>query len=220
MCDVPATLIHLVRHGEVHNPQGVLYGRIEGFHLSELGVKMAAAAAGHFAGHPITAIHASPLQRAQESAAPWAEEFGVGIRTEDRLIEPWNKFEGRSSEFRSVLTRPSEWPWVANPFKPSWGEPYTEVGKRMIAAIDDAWEAADHGEVVMVSHQLPIVMVQRAVAGTHLWHDPRDRRCSLSSVTTLARVVDPVSGAPRYREVSYLEPAARLLAEAVDTGAV
>jgi broad specificity phosphatase PhoE len=217
---VTASLIHLVRHGEVHNPEGVLYGRIPGFGLSELGHDMAAATAGHFSGHPIDSLYCSPLQRAQESAAPWAEATGLTPTIDERFIEPTNRFEGRSHEFRGVLNHPSEWHWIANPFRPSWGEPYRQVAARMLAGIDDAWEAADGGEVVIVSHQLPIVMVQRAVSGVHLWHDPRDRRCALSSVTTLARIADARPGERRYREVSYLEPAARLLAEATDTGAV
>lgn len=220
MDDVAATLIHLVRHGEVHNPDGVLYGRIPGFHLSALGHQMAAATAEHLAGHDIRTLYASPLQRAQESAAPWASAFGLEIRTEDRIIEPHNKFEGGTVEFGpALLTRPKTWPWILNPMLPSWGEPFVEVAARMIAAIDDAWAAADDGEVVMVSHQMPIVMVQRAVAGQKLWHDPRKRRCSLSSITTLERV-KAAPGAPRYREVGYHEPAASLLAGAVDSGAV
>jgi broad specificity phosphatase PhoE len=118
------------------------------------------------------------------------------------------------------VLRPATWPLIVNPFKPSWGEPFVQVAKRMIAAVDDAWDAADGGEVVMVSHQLPIVMVQRAMAGKHLWHDPRQRRCTLSSITTFVRLDDAEPGEVRYREVDYREPAAALLATAIDTGAV
>jgi len=218
---VAASLIHLVRHGEVFNPDGVLYGRIPGFHLSELGASMAAAAADHLAGRPLAALYSSPLQRAQESAAPWASAFGLEIRTEDRLIEPTNKFEGGTLEFGpSLLRHPHTWPWIVNPFKPSWGEPFASVAARMIAAIDDASAGADGGEVVMVSHQMPIVMVQRAVAGKKLWHDPRQRRCTLSSITSFERIDQVAPGSPRYREVDYQEPATALLARAVDTGAV
>jgi broad specificity phosphatase PhoE len=212
---VAATLIHLVRHGEVYNPRGILYGRIPGSHLSELGHRMAAAAADQLAGHPITALYSSPLQRAQESARPWSERFDLEIVTDERLIEPFNKFEGKKFEFGpAVLTRPGVWPWVINPFKPSWGEPYVNVIDRMLAAIDDAWNAADGGEVVMVSHQMPIVMVQRAVAGKRPFHDPRHRRCHLSSITTLQKRGE------RFVEVGYQDPAAELLAQAIDTGAV
>ena len=199
----------------------MLYGRIPGFHLSELGASMASSAAAHLAGRPVTNLYASPLQRAQESAAPFAETFGLEIQTEPRIIEPHNKFEGGTVEFGpSLLLHPKTWPWIYNPFLPSWGEPFSQVAARMISAVDAAWDAADGGEVVMVSHQMPIVMLQRAVAGVHLWHDPRKRRCTLSSITTFERRDDAAPGAPRYREVDYQEPAAELLARAIDTGAV
>ena len=210
-----ASLIHLVRHGEVYNPKGILYGRLPGYHLSELGQRMAAAAAGELTGRPITALYASPLQRAQESAAPWSAKFGLDIVTDERLIEPTNRFEGEKFEFGpAVLTKPRVWRWVINPWKPSWGEPYVSVIERMIAAIGDAWDAAEGGEVVMVSHQMPIVMVQRFVAGAKPFHDPRHRRCHLSSITTLRKEGD------RFVEVGYQDPAAELLAGSIDTGAV
>lgn len=216
-----ASLLHLVRHGEVYNPTGILYGRIPGFHLSELGQRMAETAAEHLAARPVTALFASPLQRAQESAAPWAAGFELEITTEDRLIEPSNRFEGKTFEFGpAVLTKPAIWPWIINPFRPSWGEPFVSVASRMLAALDSAWESTETGEAVLVSHQMPIVMVQRSVAGKHLWHDPRLRRCTLSSITTFERVTDAASGASRYREVNYAEPALPLLATAIDSGAV
>ncbi len=217
---MPASLVHLVRHGEVHNPDGILYGRIPGFHLSELGHQMAAAAAQSLAGRQVTQLYASPLQRAQESAQPWAEAFDLEIVTDERLIEPTNKFEGRKFEFGpQVLTRPRSWPWVLNPFRPSWGEPFASVADRMMAVIEDAHASVDDGEVVLVSHQMPIVMVQRFLSGRKLYHDPRKRRCSLSSITTLA-LRDPVEEGPRFIEVNYQDPAAELLAQSIDSGAV
>ena len=209
---MPATLIHLVRHGEVHNPEGVLYGRIPGYRLSELGVKMARAAADSLASNPVTRLYASPLQRAQESAQPWAERFGLEIRTDERLIEPHNWFEGRI--MREALRRPASWIQLRNPLKPSWGEPFTSVRDRMLAVVADAWEQTERGEVVLVSHQMPIVMVARAVKHLRLAHDPRQRRCSLSSITTLKRDGEV------FVEVNYQEPVGALLQAAIDLGAV
>lgn len=200
-----------MRHGEVHNPEGILYGRIEGFGLSERGHRMAQLAARSLAAHPVTAVYASPLQRAQQSAAPWAEQFGLPVATEDRLIEPWNDFEGGRMNLVAILRSPGR---VRNPFRPSWGEPYTEVRDRMLAAMTEAWQAADGGEVVMVSHQMPIVTVSRALGGQKLHHDPRKRRCTLSSITSFARIGDS------FAETGYQEPAAGLLADSVDSGAV
>jgi broad specificity phosphatase PhoE len=211
---VPADILHLVRHGEVDNPTRVLYGRIPGFHLSELGRRMAQSAADAFAGRDIRALYASPLERAQESAAPWSKAFELDIRSEPRIIEPANKFEGTRVRFPQVLAQPHVWPWVVNPLRPSWGEAYRSIADRMNAAMRDAWNAADGGEVVMVSHQLPIWMVARRAHGEPLFHDARKRRCNLSSVTSFA-LRDG-----RFVETAYLDPAADLLAASTDLGAV
>jgi broad specificity phosphatase PhoE len=204
-----------VRHGEVFNPDHVLYGRLEGFHLSELGKRMAASAAESMTGHPITALYASPLLRAQESAEPWARLFGLPIVTEERIIEPTNKFEGGTARLRaSILLKPRYWPWIYNPWRPSWGEPFAKIAKRVLAAMDDAWSAADGGEVVMVSHQSPIWMATRRINGRSLPHDPRSRRCTLSSITSFERREG------RWIEVDYRDPARELLAASIDLGAV
>ena len=209
-----ATLIHLVRHGEVHNPDGILYGRLPGFGLSDLGKRMAAAAAKELAGRDIRSLYASPLQRAQESAAPWATDYKLAIRTDERLIEPTNRFEGGKNEFGlGAFLKPRIWPWIINPWKPSWGEPYTQVTRRMLSVIGEAW-AANDGEVVMVSHQMPIVMVQRNLGGLKPMHDPRSRRCQLSSITTLRREGES------FVEVGYRDVSSELLAQSIDEGAV
>jgi len=210
---VPADLVHLVRHGEVHNPDGVLYGRIPGYHLSERGHRMAELAAASLADHPVTAIIASPLQRTRESAEPWTRRFGLPLRIDERLIEPVNRFEGLNLR-RALPRSPQHWPYLLNPWRPAWGEPFASIAARVLAAVAQAHAEAPGGEVVLVSHQLPIWMVARSVAGARLAHDPRRRRCSLSSITTLAHRDG------RFVEVGYQEPAAELLAESVDQGAV
>lgn len=218
---MPATRIHLVRHGEVHNPGRVLYGRLPGFGLSELGTRMAAASAHawHDAGVDVRRIVASPLQRTQESAAPWAAAYGLDVSLDERLIEPTNRYEGQRPGFtKRSITRPGEWPWIANPFRPSWGEAYESIANRMLAAVTSAWESVDGGDVVLISHQLPIWTVHRKLAGEPLWHDPRKRRCDLSSITTLERV--PATSSGRFTEVGYADPAAALRVSAVDEGAV
>jgi broad specificity phosphatase PhoE len=214
---MPATRIHLVRHGEVHNPDRVLYGRLPGFGLSELGIRMAAASATAWktAGVDVRRIVASPLQRTQESAAPWSKLYGLDVS----LIEPTNRYEGQPPGFtKRSVRRPAEWPWIANPWRPSWGEAYESIANRMVAAITTAWESVEDGDVVLVSHQLPIWMVHRRLAGEPLWHDPRKRRCDLSSITTLERV--PATSSGRFTEVGYADPALELRASAIDEGAV
>ena len=179
-------IVHLVRHGEVENPGGVLYGRLPGFHLSEAGRLMAKAAADFLAGRDITVLRSSPLERAVETAEPIAAEFGLEIEIDQRLIEPWNHFEGmRFGVGDGALRQPRHWVHLRNPFRPSWGEPYQDVAARVLAAVADAADAAAGHEAVCVSHQLPIWVARRTVQGQPRWHDPRRRQCALGSVTSL-----------------------------------
>lgn len=180
------TTVHLVRHGEVDNPEGVLYGRRDGFHLTQLGHDMAAGLAEDFADRDIRAVVASPLERAIETATPTAEKLGLPIKTDRRLIEADNKFEGVAvNKNPLILAHPRYWSWYLNPLQPSWGEPYLEIVKRMSGVISDAIDLAAGGEAVLVSHQLCIWTMRRFVEKKPLAHDPRRRECSLCSVTSL-----------------------------------
>jgi len=196
-----ATVVHLVRHGEVANPDGILYGRIPGFGLSEDGQMMAKAAADFMVGRDVTVLRSSPLERAQQTAEPIAAQLGLQIETDDRLIEPWNHFEGLNVGVGDgALRSPEHWIYLRNPFKPSWGEPYVEVSARVLAAAEDAAKAAYGHEAICVSHQLPIWVARRSVEGKRLWHDPRRRQCALGSVTSL------IYSGGRFMSVSYFEP--------------
>lgn len=197
----PATIVHLVRHGEVANPGGVLYGRLPDFHLSEDGKVMAKAAANFLAGRDVVLLRSSPLDRARETAEPIAAQLGLPVEVDDRLIEPWNHFEGMTVGVGDgSLRAPRHWVYLRNPFRPSWGEPYTEVAARVLAAAADAAKAASGHEAVCVSHQLPIWVSRRSAEGRRLWHDPRRRQCALGSVTSLHYAGD------RLTSVSYAEP--------------
>ncbi len=210
---VVARALHLVRHGEVHNPAGVIYGRLPGFRLSERGQAMAAMTARALGDLPIRRLVASPLLRTQQSAQPIADLFGLPIESDDRLIESGNRLEGRVSRGGALFADVKDWPLFRNPLQPSWGEPYIRIVERMLQALRDIHESTEDGDVAIVSHQLPIWMVHRRVAGKPLPHDPRRRRCALSSVTSFTwrdgRLV----------ETAYADPAASLLAAAVDQGA-
>lgn len=180
------TIVHLVRHGEVHNPERILYGRIPDYHLSSRGRSMAARTAASFAGHDVVALYSSPLERAQETAQPFAETLGLDVRIDDRLLEAGNQFEGlRVKGFRSQLWNPVRWPLMVNPLLPSWGEHYEDIAERMMDAIWDIREEAEGHEAIIVSHQLPIVCVQRHVQGKFLAHNPAARQCDLASVSSL-----------------------------------
>ncbi|HVE73852.1 MAG TPA: histidine phosphatase family protein, partial [Mycobacteriales bacterium] len=137
------TTVHLLRHGEVHNPGLVLYGRLPGFGLSADGQQMARDAALALRDRDVTVLLASPLQRAQETAGPLAEAFGLEIGTAERLIESENIFEGRTVGVGDgALGSPRNWQHLRNPFRPSWGEPYLQIAQRMLAAAEAARDAA------------------------------------------------------------------------------
>jgi len=202
-----SSTVHVVRHGEVHNPQKILYGRQPGWTLSERGNKMAATLGDWSKNINLGALHVSPLQRAQETAAPIAAAHNIEITTDERLIEAANIFEGKPFGVGDgVLRHPSAWKHLWNPWKPSWGEPYEEQIKRMLAAVFAARDAAKGKDAIVVSHQLPIWILRSAIEGRRLLHDPRKRECSLASVTSIHFDDDEmISG------VSYSEPAAHLL---------
>ena len=196
------TVIHLLRHGEVSNPRGVLYGRLPGFHLSPDGEHMAKAAAAFLAGRDVTVLLSSPLERALETASPVAAQFGLEARVDERLIEPWNYFEGERFDIGfPALRRPANWPRMANPFRPSWGEPYVSIAARMHAVMADAAGQARGHEAVLVSHQLAIWVARRAAENRRLWHHPARRECALGSVTSFTYREDVIVG------ISYAESA-------------
>jgi len=199
--------VHVIRHGEVENPQKILYGRQPGWRLSEHGQAMASTLGEWAKAIDLAALHVSPLQRAQETAAPIAAAHNISITTDDRLIEAANIFEGKPFGIGDgVLKHPSAWRYLYNPWKPSWGEPYDEQIARMLAAIFDANKAANGKDAICVSHQLPIWILRSAIEGRSLIHDPRKRECSLASVTSVHFDDEGlISG------ISYSEPAKHLL---------
>lgn len=213
---MPADRIHLVRHAEVNNPDGVLYGRLKNYFLTDLGLRMAEAAAADIKslGRPVTALFCSPLERARQSAEPLQRTFGLTPIVDERVIEPYNVFEGKRISGGQLLIKPHLWFHLRKPSAPSWGEPYLSIVERMLAAIDDAYHSVASGDVVIVSHQLPIWMVHSSVKGLKLAHDPRQRRCALSSVTSF----EMRDG--KLVEVDYRDPAHELRKTAKDEGAV
>jgi len=208
------TVVHLLRHGEVENPAKILYGRLPGYHLSDRGRAMADRARDYFLatycdGPGIARVVTSPMERAQETAAPLAAALGLDIAVDGRLIEASNLFQGKAFGVGDgALRSPAAWRHLYNPFRPSWGEPYSLLAQRMHAALAAAREAAPGRHSVLVSHQLPIWIARLAAENRHFWHDPRRRQCALASVTSFhyddAQLV----------LISYAQPAADLVAGA------
>jgi broad specificity phosphatase PhoE len=208
------TRVHLVRHGEVFNPDKVLYGRLPGYRLSDAGLRMADVAAEALRDKDIRLLLTSPLERAVQTAEPIGKAYDLTPRADDRLIESASNFEGRSiaAGVRSFLA-PRSLRYLRNPFLPSWGEPYAETASRMLAAVTGARDEVRGHEAVCVSHQLPIYVLRRFVEGRRLWHRPDRRQCGLASITTLTWY-----GA-RLASVTYTEPAFALAGKASTPGA-
>jgi broad specificity phosphatase PhoE len=200
-------VVHLVRHGQVYNPDGVLYGRLPGFGLSELGQQMAERLGEYFADAPLVHLVCSPLQRAQETMAPIAAGHPeLEIHTDERVIEAANVFEGRRfGKYNQMLLMPTSLWQLRNPLRPSWGEPYPSIVARMQAALVDAAAKAEGGQALIVAHELPIWMARSWAEDRSLVHDPRKRETRLASVTTFT-----FDGSDK-PTVSYAEPAADLV---------
>ncbi|MER6036416.1 MULTISPECIES: histidine phosphatase family protein [unclassified Streptomyces] len=208
------TVVHVMRHGEVENPDGILYGRLPGYHLSELGRKMADRVAEHLSARDVTHVCASPLERAQETATPIAKAHGLDLATDERLIEAGNVFQGKTFGVGDgALRNPDNWKHLVNPFRPSWGEPYIDQVVRMMGALQTAKDRARGHEAVLVSHQLPIWIVRSYVEKRRLWHDPRKRQCTLASLTSFTFQGD------RIVSVGYSEPAIDLVPVHLRAGA-
>ena len=180
------TVVHLVRHGEVDNPEGILYGRRGGYFLTDRGHRMAERVGETLGTRDVTLVRSSPLERAQQTAEPTAKALGLDIETDERVIESGNVFEGQAfGQGKRMFRQPRNWKYFWNPFRPSWGEPYLQIVDRMMAAVHDARRDAAGHEAVIVSHQLPIWITRLHVENRSFIHDPRKRQCTLCSLTSL-----------------------------------
>lgn len=207
-------IVHVVRHGEVNNPEGILYGRLPGYHLSDLGHQMAERVGQYLAPLPITHLACSPLERARETMAAIASHHSdLPVSIDQGLIEADSFFAGQVfGGTNKALKNPKNWLHCLNPFKPSWGEPYLEIAVRMRVAIQQAANAAvsglepgEVGQAVLVSHQLPIWIARLSFNNRRLWHDPRSRQCTLASVTSFH------FDSGNYSGFEYAEPAIDLV---------
>jgi broad specificity phosphatase PhoE len=208
------TTVHLLRHGEVENPEDVLYERLPGFHLSKRGVRMANAAAEYISSTPdlskIQHIYSSPLERAVETAKPVATALGgVPIINDTRLLESEHKLAGKNihQEYKNMLSRGQLIRLAqifGNPTRPSWGEAYRDIYKRMHSIISEVVDQFAGEEILLVSHQAPIWIARLGSQEKPLRHNPLKRECSLASITSITFNNE----AQEFVELQYREPAA------------
>lgn len=195
-------LVHVCRHGLVHNPERVLYARLPGFHLSAVGRAMAERLGEHFADTPISHLRTSPLERAQETMAPIAARHpDVPVVIDWRLIEADSRMQGQVKGALSLhLVRPSNWRYFLRP--DGWGESFGPMAARVLAAVSDAGlTVGPGGQAVLVSHQAPIWVARRLAEGKPLLNIPLTRQCALASITTFAVAPDGVATFYSYQEV-------------------
>lgn len=229
---MPATTIHFVRHGEVDNPNHVLYERLSGFHLSARGGRMAQATAKYIATVPqmrgITAIYSSPLERTRETAREIenalrniadsayvkahcdedsAQSQESDIILDKRLIEAGNNFRGKRIGYgEGALWKNNNWKLVANLWKPSWGESYRSIATRVGDFVREQVRKHPGEQIVAVTHESPIWSYRHLLETGHAEHNMLLRHTALASITSITYDCETL----RVLSITYVDPAGRV----------
>jgi broad specificity phosphatase PhoE len=147
-----------VRHGEVHNPTGVIYAGMAGFGLSETGRRQATSVGEALRGVPLAALYASPLDRAMETAQLIADATGAEVVPDDRLHEwrHWHQFAGMTWEQLRTDAREAWEAYQNDPGGVTSGESLAELADRVEAWERDAIQSHPRGLVVAVTHLEPL----------------------------------------------------------------
>ena len=182
-----ASLVHLVRHGEVENPGNVIYADLPGFHLSERGRQQAARAGSFLENRAVEAVYTSPLDRAIETASVIAAHHGIEPQVIERLTEwkllsrwkglLWEELpEHRPGELEAYLADPTEMSFAL--------ESLQDLAGRIGEKVADLAERHPGGEIVAVSHQDPIQAARLMLTGRALGdlHRAKPRHCEVISL--------------------------------------
>jgi probable phosphoglycerate mutase len=192
------TVVLGVRHGEVHNPQGVIYAGLPGYGLSELGRSQASGAADACRALGVVAVYASPLDRAMQTAEAIAAGCGVEIVPDLRLHEWrfWSRWAGFTWD-RLREEALDEWEaYQADPGALTDGESLAELGDRMQSWLDDVRAAHPSGVVVGVSHLEPLRAILLRLTERPA-KDLFDIRIGLGQTVRIWPGPDPVPAAPQ-----------------------
>ena len=145
MSDV--TTIHLIRHGEVHNPEKIYYGRLPGFYLSDCGRLQAAATAQLLTTHKLDAIYTSPMERAIETAEIIVQQQdGLALQESDTIKEVYSPFDGQP--ISSMVAR--TWDIYSGTEAPY--EQPADVLKRVLDYVDQVRQQHSGQRVALVTH--------------------------------------------------------------------
>jgi len=159
-----------VRHAEVANPNGVVYARLPGFHLSAAGREAAGELAAGLRSAPVVAVYASPLDRAVETAAILAEPHGLDVATDQRLQEWsfWVRWQGMA--WTSIHDRDPRLleAYSLDPASACPDDSLETTGRRVLAWAEDAERAHPDGLVLGVTHESPLVAAWMVGSGRNL----------------------------------------------------
>lgn len=182
---VPSHALHLVRHGEVFNPDHVVYAALPDFHLSNRGRAQAAAAAERLSAFPVAAVLTSPLERAVETATEIASPHGLAPEIDERLIE-WKLGDRWAGERWEDL--PDRFPgeleaYLADATDLAFApESLADVADRVATATRDVWaETGGEGHVIVVAHQDPVEAGRRRLTDRSLtsFHDGKPAHAAI-----------------------------------------
>jgi broad specificity phosphatase PhoE len=183
-----------IRHAQVFNPDGLVYGRLTGFHLSDQGRSDVIDMAGALAVAPVVAVHASPLDRAMETGAILAAPHGLPVQPDERLLEwsfwvrwqglPWSGIRERDPD---LLQAYAEDPATASP-----EDTLEDTGRRVLAWARDAERTASEGLVIGVTHEAPLIAAMLLGAGRSLGEYHSANLPHLAAVRLLPGPAEPV----------------------------
>ncbi|MCH4160323.1 MAG: histidine phosphatase family protein [Bifidobacterium sp.] len=216
------TKVSLVRHGEVFNPEHVLYERLPDFHLSTRGQRMARATAQYIAQQPTlnnaVALFSSPLDRTRETSDAILEalneerekhgEDPLTVTLDDRIIEAGNEFRGkRIGHGDGAVWRRNNIKLLHNLWKPSWGETYQQIAQRVGDFVYEKVDEYPGEHIIAISHESPIWTFRHLLEKGRAEHNMMMRHTGLASITTIT--FDNATKLPV--SIEYADPAAAVI---------
>jgi broad specificity phosphatase PhoE len=147
-----------IRHGEVHNPEGVIYAGLDGYGLSDLGRRQAEGVAGALAQANVVALYSSPLDRAMQTARPLADMLRIEIHPDERLYEwkHWQQWAGMTWDDLRTKGRGAWKAYQSDPGSVTSGESLTELADRIDSWLTEVVRDHQDGLVVGVTHLEPL----------------------------------------------------------------
>lgn len=149
------TTVYLVRHGDVHNPEGIFYERIAGFRLSDLGRQQAKLLGDFLSGKRLSAIYASPLERTQETASYIVSHHPhLSVIRDERLIEVASSKRGQKQKDLAL----ERWNFYKPEYTKLGGEKLSDIWRRMNGFFRETVRKHQGQTIVAVSHGDPIMI--------------------------------------------------------------